>query len=153
MFVWTNVLKVYKLVVKLTNVEKVYSYVVKLTNVCKTCDLTAQWTENVSKYKIEQLSVSLTCENFKYNIKFTLYINMVFMWDLFTWIGKISNIIWGLWVNLKVYICINMVFVWTNILKAYKVGVKLTNVRKTRNLTAQWIKFVSKYKIELNLFT
>ena len=60
MFVWTNVLKVYKLVVKLTNVEKVHSYVVKLTNVCKTCDLTAQWTENVSKYKIEQLSVSLT---------------------------------------------------------------------------------------------
>ena len=69
-FVWTNILKVYKLVAKFTNVEKVYWYVVKLTNVCKTCDLTAQWTENVSKYKIEQLSVSLTCENFKYNIKF-----------------------------------------------------------------------------------
>ena len=44
--------------------------VVKLSNVCKTWDLTAQWTENVSKYKIEQLSVSLTCENFKYYIKF-----------------------------------------------------------------------------------
>ena len=66
---------------------------------------------------------------------------------------EISNIIWGLWVNLKVYICINMVFVWTNILKAYKVGVKLTNVRKTWDLTAQWIKFVSKYKIEQNLCT
>ena len=25
---------------------------------------------NLSKYKIEQLSVYLTCENFKYNIKF-----------------------------------------------------------------------------------
>ena len=63
MFVWTNVLKVYKLVVKLTNVEKVYSYVVKLTNVCKTCDLTAQWTENVSKYKIEQLSVYINMKS------------------------------------------------------------------------------------------
>ena len=102
---------------------------------------------------IEQLSVSLTCDNFKYNIKFTLYLNMVFMWDLFTWIGKISNIIWGSWVNLKVYICINMVFVWTNILKAYKVVYKLTNVRKTWDLTAQWTEFVSKYKIELNLYT
>ena len=80
--------KVYKLVVKLTNVEKVYSYVVKLTNVCKTCDLTAQWTENVSKYKIEQLSVYLTCENLKYNIKFTLYINMIFIW---TNIRKCAN--------------------------------------------------------------
>ena len=57
MFVWTNILKAYKLVVKLTNVRK-------------TWDLTAQWTKFVSKYKIEQLSVSLTCENFKYNIKF-----------------------------------------------------------------------------------
>ena len=32
-------------------------------------DLTAQWTKFVSKYKIEQLFVYLTCENFKYNIK------------------------------------------------------------------------------------
>ena len=159
MFVWTNVLKVHKLVVKLTNVEKVYSYVVKLTNVYKTCDLTAQWTENVSKYKIEQLSVSLTCENFKYNIKFMNALKVYIVHKhgfhmksaYLNW--EISNIIWGLWVNLKVYICINMVFVWTNILKAYKVGVKLTNVRKTWDLTAQWIKFVSKYKIELNLCT
>ena len=70
MFVLTNVLKVYKLVAKFTNVEKVYSYVVKLTNICKTWDLAEQWSENVSKYEIEQLSVYLTCENFKYNIKF-----------------------------------------------------------------------------------
>ena len=37
-FFWTNILKVYKLVVKFTNVEKVHSYVAKLTNVCKTWD-------------------------------------------------------------------------------------------------------------------
>ena len=29
-----------------------------------TFDLTAQWTENVSKYKIEQLSVYLTWQHF-----------------------------------------------------------------------------------------
>ena len=69
-FVWTNILKVYKLVVKFTNVEKVHSYVAKLTNVYKTWDLTAQWTENVSKYKIEQLSVYLTWQHFKYTIRF-----------------------------------------------------------------------------------
>ena len=70
MFFWTNILKVYKLVVKFKNVEKVHSYVAKLTNVYKTWDLTAHWTENVSKYKIEQLSVYLTWQHFKYTIRF-----------------------------------------------------------------------------------
>ena len=32
--------------------------------------LTAQWTENVSNYKIEQFSLYLTWQYFKYTIRF-----------------------------------------------------------------------------------
>ena len=55
---------------------------------------------------------------------------------------------YGIYMNKysKVY---KYVVKFTNVEKVYILVVKLSNVCKTWDLTAQWTKFVSKYKIEL----